>query len=355
MIDLTGSSDQPLQSVRFDVINAFHRMEDQEGFVTDSYFDTILWQDTTNYWKCLDVALAPGTNTIVVHCQDFEGRVVATNLTYVLRFDQDKTPPQISITWPTPGCQVSGDRFTVRGLIDDKTAHVVGQVSAAGRTNVVEGLVERTGHFWVEHLPLLAKSNLLILTATDAAGNVSVANVTVVRSEVVLSIDPVPASQLWQLQVKVTGKVSPPDQEVWVNDRKAEVASNGVWTATGIPLTPEGVALFKATAIPRKLVSPPAVATVVDADTIIKPMESVSLQRSYSARSLILNTTQPTYGAFNLRLTGVAGSSFVLCASTNLVDWTPILTNLNSAATFDYADTNVSAYGCRFFRIIPAQ
>jgi hypothetical protein len=31
----------------------------------------------------------------------------------------------------------------------------------------------------------------------------------------------------------------------------------------------------------------------------------------------------------------------------------PLLTNRNSGATFDYADTNVTAYGCRFFRVIP--
>jgi hypothetical protein len=50
----------------------------------------------------------------------------------------------------------------------------------------------------------------------------------------------------------------------------------------------------------------------------------------------------------------VAGKSFVLCASTNLVDWTPILTNRNSGEVFDYTDTNVMDYGARFFRVTPA-
>jgi hypothetical protein len=31
-----------------------------------------------------------------------------------------------------------------------------------------------------------------------------------------------------------------------------------------------------------------------------------------------------------------------LLASTNLQDWTPILTNLNPGATFDYTDVNVA-------------
>jgi hypothetical protein len=205
----------------------------------------------------------------------------------------------------------------------------------------------------VEHLPLLGRTNLLSLTATDAAGNSTVTNLVVIRSETALSIDPVPASQLWQLQVKVTGKVSPPDQEVWVNDRKAHVEPNGVWTATGIPLTRESVAIFEALAIPRRTAISATMATVTDSDAMITPIESLSMQTSLPARSLILNTTQPTYGAFSLQLTGAGGSSFVLCVSTNLVEWTPILTNLNSAATFGYADTNVTAYGCRFFRLTP--
>jgi hypothetical protein len=45
----------------------------------------------------------------------------------------------------------------------------------------------------------------------------------------------------------------------------------------------------------------------------------------------------------------------VLMASTNLVNWTPILTNLDSSASFDFTDPNTANYSCRFFRVVPLQ
>lgn len=66
----------------------------------------------------------------------------------------------------------------------------------------------------------------------------------------------------------------------------------------------------------------------------------------------VLNGSQPACGSFRLRLTETAGHNLVLLASTNLIDWTPIVTNWNSKEIFEYTDTNVSQYGCRFFRVV---
>jgi YD repeat-containing protein len=55
---------------------------------------------------------------------------------------------------------------------------------------------ERTGLFWVDGLPLLPGTNLLTLTATDLAGNSSVTNITVVQSDVLLTIDDFPGQDL---------------------------------------------------------------------------------------------------------------------------------------------------------------
>jgi len=54
-----------------------------------------------------------------------------------------------------------------------------------------------------------------------------------------------------------------------------------------------------------------------------------------------------------LHLSGTAGRPFILFASTNLTDWTPILTNLTAKDTYEFTDTNATAASCRFFRVMP--
>jgi hypothetical protein len=217
----------------------------------------------------------------------------------------------------------------------------------------VEGLADRTGRVWLERIPLLGKSNVLTLTATDAAGNASTTNLIVIRSDSVLTIDPVPTDQIWQLQVKVTGKVEPPNQQLWLNGREAIVKSDGNWVATGVALNTEGFAIFEATSISK---SAPGISNFAEAahpSTPSIPQESVSIQAKLGTHAATLNANLPTYGTFKLNLIDAAGRNFVLLASTNLIDWAPILTNRNSNPTFNYKDTNVMDYGCRFFRVIP--
>ena len=355
LIQLKGLSDQPLRNVRFDLINSSRQLLDHQGFITDSYFDPALWKHTTNYFQCFDLDLAPGTNTIVLRCEGLMGRVTTNTLIYELRLDQDKTPPRISIRWPTHGRQVSGTFLTVRGRVDDFTTRIAGRISSDRRTVPVMGAIERDGRFWVEHIPLLGWTNLLTITAMDAVGNSTVTNIPIIRSQSALTIDPVPLDQLWQLQVTLTGTVNPPSQKVWLNGRPATVQPDGRWSVAGIPLNVEGVAIFEATAIPAIQAETSSLVDGGNSSTTVLPQESVSVQAGLSSNSIILNVSQPTYGTFNLHLTGTAGRSFVISASTNLLDWLPILTNSGSTPSFDYTDTNITAYGCRFFRVAPVQ
>ena len=353
MINLRGTSDHPLRRVRFDVLNKAHSSTNQQGYVTGSFFDTARWQDTTNYWECFDLKLGLGTNTIVLHCQDLAGRETTTNLVYIFRLPDDEVPPRVSLDWPAPGCQVSGSSFTVHGQVDDESTYIVGQIFSEGRTTTADGLVEREGRFWLENVPLAAKTNLLTLTATDATGRVSVTKLPIIRSETTLVIKSVPPSQLWQLQTKVTGSVSPPEQEVWVNGQQATVQPDGTWVAMGVPLTTGGVAIFQAVATLKSgqpMASPPGTPVL---NSAFNAREADAIEADLPAESVVLNMERPVYGAFKLHVTGASGKSFILAASTNLIDWTPILTNLNSGATFDYEDTNVTSYGCRFFRTTP--
>ena len=69
----------------------------------------------------------------------------------------------------------------MRGTIDDFTANLTAQiVDSSGDTNVIQGLVERNGLFWVENVPLLDGINYVTLTAVDATGtNISTTNLTI--------------------------------------------------------------------------------------------------------------------------------------------------------------------------------
>ena len=167
-----------------------------------------------------------------------------------------------------------------------------------GQTNTVAGIVIRYGGFWVEHIPLLGKRNLLSLIAIDAAGNSTTSNLPVIRSDSVLTIDSVPPDQLWQLQVMVTGKVNPPDQNVWLNGRQATVKLDGTWVATGVLLTREGVAVFDAVAVSKTTTAVPLPADIASPSVI--PKEFLSVQASLGSHSMTLNASQPTYGAFDL-------------------------------------------------------
>jgi hypothetical protein len=89
----------------------------------------------------------------------------------------------------------------------------------------------------------------LTLTATDAVGNISTTNLTVVQSSLVLTMNPVtPDSQLWQPTVNLTGTISDATQAVWVNGVKGHNNGNGTWSASNVPTTAGGTASFTITA-----------------------------------------------------------------------------------------------------------
>jgi hypothetical protein len=354
LIDLRGYTDEPVHQIRYDLLNTSNHVAGGEGSVNDQSFDTVSFEFTRNYFTCYDIELAPGTNVIVLRCEDLAGNSSTNRLTYFFTFDYDKTPPAISLAFPANGGQVIGDSFTARGQLDDTTARMTAQVGAYGETNVVQGLVERNGYFWVENVPLNAGANHLTFTATDAAGNSSHTNLVVYRSDEILTMDPIPADQVSWLQVTVTGKVFPRNRAVWINGTQAQVAPDGAWVANNVPVqSPSGgTAVFEMSAIPSPVASVGAGATN-QPPLVEKPQEVISVVAGLTTNSLILNPQQPSCGAFNLHLIGTAGRDFVLFSSTNLTNWTPILTNLNSQPTFDFTDSNVAGHKCRFFRVIP--
>jgi hypothetical protein len=64
-------------------------------------------------------------------------------------------------------------------------------------------------------------------------------------------------------------------------------------------------------------------------------------------------TTSVTNGNFQLRFAGEIGRTYLIQASTNLRDWTPVSTNLLTTSTLTFSDPVNTATGQRFFRAIP--
>jgi len=66
----------------------------------------------------------------------------------------------------------------------------------------------------------------------------------------------------------------------------------------------------------------------------------------------ILNVTSSglSAGGFNLHLSGPAGSNYVIYASSNMVNWTPISTNPSPSGTVDFTDADATNHAFRYYR-----
>ena len=345
-LQVLGYANEQLFGIHYDVVNSSETSANHDGFVSDQYFDKAKFDFTTNYFQCYDIALAPGTNQIVLRCNDTSGNQSTTNIEIVFSTAEDTNPPIMTPIWPANGMDITSPTFTARGSVDDYTATLKGIISGGGKTNEIDGMIERTGTFWVENIPLLADTNNLLLIATDAAGNSSMTNLTLYKSDVDLAIDSTPSGQdLYKPFGLVTGHVKP-GYDVYVNGAKAVVEPNGHWHADKTPIYGMGTATFDVTAVPAE--------TSVAAKTTSDGLKNIlSSTANLGQEPIVLNPSQAACGNFSIHLTGTSGKSFVLLNSTNLVRWTPILTNLNSAASFDFTDTNAANYPCRFFRVVP--
>jgi hypothetical protein len=67
---------------------------------------------------------------------------------------------------------------------------------------------------------------------------------------------------------------------------------------------------------------------------------------------MITGTGFTTNNTFEIQLSGSAGASYVLEATTNLMDWIPISTNPAGGSLFDLVDPGASNYSYRFYRAL---
>lgn len=247
MIQLQGYSIEALSRIKYNITNAVGMATNQEAFVTSQFTDTNTWMFTINYFQGFDIPLTNGINKIVLYATDLAGNTTTTNLNFTLDYSSKTNPPVVQISWPQNGARISGTNFTVDGQLDDPTAAIMVQIiSTNAATNTVMGLVGRDGKFWAENLPLNAGTNELTFTIEDAAGNTSVTNISVVQSDLTLTMNPVtPDSQLWQPTVSLSGTISDASYAVWVNGVKGTNNGDGTWSANNVPTTSGGAASFE--------------------------------------------------------------------------------------------------------------
>jgi hypothetical protein len=260
LIDLRGYSPEPLSTLYYSVSNAAGLRANVSGFVSEQYLDPNLHKFTTNWFFCADLELTNGVNIVTLLATDLAGNLSTNVFSYTLDFSVGTNPPLLALYWPQDAEEICGDRFTLRGRLDDPTATVVAQITdAAGNVNGGKSIVERNGLVWVENLPLAPGTNLVVLTMTNAAGYPSQTNFTVIRSDDLnLTIDDVPNDQLSTGLVTVSGTIDSADYTVWVNGiRATNLTDNGNgtwrWEAESVPLNSGGTATIQACAIPNSV------------------------------------------------------------------------------------------------------
>jgi hypothetical protein len=248
VIQIQGYCPEPLTTLTYDLANSATNYTGKLGFVLSQWFDTNTYVVTTNSFQLFDVALAGGTNTIIVHAIDLAGNTTNVTLSYTLDLSNDHTPPGITVFWPQNGEAVATDTVDLRGQLDDPTA----TITVSELTNTpVQAVVERNGQFWVQSLPVPATTNTFMIIATNAASNVSTQILTVIRSPVNITIDPPSTSDLASSYLSsVTGTVSDNQHSLWVNGVRATVNSDRTWQAVMVPLNTGGTVILQARAIP---------------------------------------------------------------------------------------------------------
>jgi hypothetical protein len=125
-------------------------------------------------------------------------------------------------------------------VVDDPSAVLSAEVTDGdGDTNVVAGVVERNGNFWVDNIPLFAGTTYLTLTATDIAGNVTNTSIAIVQSDVQINIAPI-TDDLTQPTVGVSGTINDTNYALWVNGvlvtNFSASDTNYSWTAYNVPV-----------------------------------------------------------------------------------------------------------------------
>jgi hypothetical protein len=248
-IDPGGYATRALRQLTWMVVDANGSTNRGSGAVVAQSWNLSDRYHTTNWFQCVDLALAQGTNWVSIQATDWAGNMAVTNFAYVFSTNEDTPAPALNLLWPQDGTLVAGDDLSVQAWTDDDTVSVVLQCTTTdGMARTINALVERGGNVWVRHVSLPPGTNSLTLRATNAAGKVSTTNFSVFQSTVAFTITPLTQEQMRYGYATVGGTVADPDCIITVNGVQGTNYGDGTWAAENVPLAPGGIVSLKATA-----------------------------------------------------------------------------------------------------------
>ncbi len=132
----------------------------------------------TSAWSVPTIALKSGLNTITVTASDAAGNVATATLGVTYTAPPDTTPPTIAITSPTTAATftTTAGSLTVGGTASDNVGVAsVTWVNSRGGSGTASG----TTSWSAAGVALQSGSNVITVTAKDAAGNSKTATLTV--------------------------------------------------------------------------------------------------------------------------------------------------------------------------------
>ncbi|HMD53879.1 MAG TPA: chitobiase/beta-hexosaminidase C-terminal domain-containing protein, partial [Phycisphaerae bacterium] len=94
--------------------------------------------------------------------------------------------------------------------------------------------------------------------------------------------------------------------------------------------------------------------TIVTANAFAAGFDnSVAASALFTVQSLYLSSFGfGSNNVFQLQLSGATGSNYVLQATTNFIDWTPLVTNVGPTNLLELMDVDSSNFQYRFYRVL---
>jgi len=260
IIQLDGYCVQRLSRINYTIYTNGTVSEAGMGYVTNQTYDRAAKQFTTNFFRCYDLPLAVGLNTIVLQAVDMNNNTNSLNVSYTVDFSIDTNAPVFTLLWPTNGMAVSGDTFTMNGVVDNPSASVKVTVASTNETNAFYGIVSGSGGsaFWVPDVTLPVGTSIVTMVATSPGGSSFTSSVSLVKStaEFTIQVGETAMNAFNRDEAgSASGEISGSVSSISVNGVAATITYNSglnktSWSASGIPGNEDGWMELVATAIP---------------------------------------------------------------------------------------------------------
>jgi hypothetical protein len=264
----------------------------------------------------------------------------------------DTIPPTVAISSLTNGQTFTSSTIAVSGTALDAGCPSTGVSLVQAQMNGTGGTWQTASgtNNWSASVSLNSGANTLYVRSKDAAGNYSTitsVNVTYnppdTQGPSLVIASPANNAIVSSASLPVSGTAS---DSGYGNNGVSSVTVNGV-SASGGTASGAGTANWSATVT---LSSGTNLVTVTAKDTLNNPSQK-QITVTYNPPAPVFGGSFVSGGQLQTTLSGLsAGETVVVEASTDLQNWTPILTNTVSGATFSFSNAINPAVKGQYFR-----